>query len=426
MNVFDVFSFQAEKNLNNEGNCRKVFLMFLSKKSTEEEKNSNFVLINNNLTFAMEYEYGFSVKNSVNDNPDMFIAHRDTSNYHFEQVEACLSAQVNVGESPLGNLYEWREIREQEPDCYWYHPDHLGSSSWITYSDGSAVQHLHYFPWGEDFVDQRNTSFSSMYTFSAKEKDTETGYSYFGSRYYSSDLSIWLSVDPMSDKYPSLSPYVYCANNPIKLVDPNGEEIVITSTTDDNGNTSVHIKFTGILVNKSSQNYTKKDLNELKNTISNSIKEKYSGNFGDGVTVTTSVDIITKDERKIENYIVDRDRHEINIVDNVTNIKNIAEAEIGGRVMNICVNIGQGDNDNNLSRTAAHEFGHLLGLQDVKIAKNLMESGGEGTFLTSDQIREVVSNYNKDKINIGIPSWDNRRRIKNYAKERIRKALGFR
>ena len=69
-----------------------------------------------------------------------------------------------------------------------------------------------------------------MYTFSAKEKDTETGYSYFGSRYYSSDLSIWLSVDPMSDKYPSLSPYVYCANNPIKLVDPDGEEIVITGS----------------------------------------------------------------------------------------------------------------------------------------------------------------------------------------------------
>ena len=63
------------------------------------------------------------------------------------------------------------------------------------------------------------------YTFSAKEKDVETGLSYFGSRYYSSDLSIWLSVDPMSDKYASLSPYNYCANNPVKLVDPNGEEI---------------------------------------------------------------------------------------------------------------------------------------------------------------------------------------------------------
>ena len=64
-----------------------------------------------------------------------------------------------------------------------------------------------------------------IHTFSAKEKDTETGLSYFGARYYSSDLSIWLSVDPKSDKYPMFSPYVYCANNPVKLVDPNGEEI---------------------------------------------------------------------------------------------------------------------------------------------------------------------------------------------------------
>ena len=60
------------------------------------------------------------------------------------------------------------------------------------------------------------------FTFSAKEKDSETGFSYFGSRYYSSDLSIWLSVDPMSDKYPSVSPYAYCRNKPLVLVDPNG------------------------------------------------------------------------------------------------------------------------------------------------------------------------------------------------------------
>ncbi|MCQ2270348.1 MAG: hypothetical protein MJZ52_03860 [Bacteroidales bacterium] len=66
--------------------------------------------------------------------------------------------------------------------------------------------------------------FAEIHTFSAKEKDTETGYSYFGSRYYSSDLSIWLSVDPMSDKYPHQSNYVYCSNNPIRITDPNGED----------------------------------------------------------------------------------------------------------------------------------------------------------------------------------------------------------
>ena len=72
----------------------------------------------------------------------------------------------------------------------------------------------------------------SSHTFSAKEKDSETGLSYFGSRSYSSDLSIWLSVDPMSDKYPSLSPYVYCANNPVKLVDPNGEYLEVADNED--------------------------------------------------------------------------------------------------------------------------------------------------------------------------------------------------
>ncbi len=66
-------------------------------------------------------------------------------------------------------------------------------------------------------------TYSLIYSFSAKERDAETGLSYFGARYYSSDLSIWLSVDPMSGKYPSLSPYVYCADNPVRCVDPNGE-----------------------------------------------------------------------------------------------------------------------------------------------------------------------------------------------------------
>ena len=70
------------------------------------------------------------------------------------------------------------------------------------------------------------------YTFASKERDEESGLSYFGARYYSSDLSIWLAVDPMSDKYPSLSPYVYCANNPVKLVDPNGEEVEFNSFSD--------------------------------------------------------------------------------------------------------------------------------------------------------------------------------------------------
>lgn len=57
-------------------------------------------------------------------------------------------------------------------------------------------------------------------------------------RYYHSTLSIWLSVDPMSDKYPSMSPYTYCANNPVKLVDPNGEKGIPTDALRANASVS--------------------------------------------------------------------------------------------------------------------------------------------------------------------------------------------
>ena len=60
-----------------------------------------------------------------------------------------------------------------------------------------------------------------------KERDEETGYGYFGARYMDHELmTMWLSVDPMADKYPSISPYAYCAWNPVKLMDPDGMECV--------------------------------------------------------------------------------------------------------------------------------------------------------------------------------------------------------
>ena len=65
----------------------------------------------------------------------------------------------------------------------------------------------------------------SSFTFTGKELDAETGHSYFGARYYApATLAAWLSVDPMSDKYPSISPYAYCAWNPLRLVDPDGKD----------------------------------------------------------------------------------------------------------------------------------------------------------------------------------------------------------
>ncbi len=69
---------------------------------------------------------------------------------------------------------------------------------------------------------------SLPYSFNGKEKDWESGFHYYGARYYWSEtLTGWLSVDPMADKYPSISPYAYCAWNPVKLVDPDGKDVRI-------------------------------------------------------------------------------------------------------------------------------------------------------------------------------------------------------
>ena len=100
----------------------------------------------------------------------------------------------------------------------------------ITDSIGIPIQHLQYLPYGEPYIDQRHagTTYSERFTFTGKEKDSETGYGYFGARYMDHELmTMWLSVDPMADKDPSISPYAYCAWSPVRLVDPNGEEDVM-------------------------------------------------------------------------------------------------------------------------------------------------------------------------------------------------------
>ena len=117
----------------------------------------------------------------------------------------------------------------QEGDTYekmqfYYHPDHLGSSSYITNLNGEVVQHIEYVPFGEVFVEERNNIWNTPYLFNAKEFDEETGLYYYGARYYDPRLSLWISTDPLQEKYPYTNSYCFTSNNPIRFVDPDGHE----------------------------------------------------------------------------------------------------------------------------------------------------------------------------------------------------------
>ena len=109
---------------------------------------------------------------------------------------------------------------------YFYHPDHLGSTSYVTDASGEVYQHIEYFAYGETFVDEHNNTSKTPYLFNGKELDDETGLYYYGARYYDPKTSVWQSVDPLAEKLPGVSVYAYCSNNPIVFIDPDGKYYV--------------------------------------------------------------------------------------------------------------------------------------------------------------------------------------------------------
>ena len=96
------------------------------------------------------------------------------------------------------------------------------------------------------------------------ELDAATGMYYYGARYYDPRLSIFISVDPLAEKYPNIGSYVYVANNPINFIDPDGREIWIV------GSNGVKIQYTSGMLNyrNSSLMYPKSSL-EIKSIFVN-------------------------------------------------------------------------------------------------------------------------------------------------------------
>ena len=146
---------------------------------------------------------------------------------------------ANANPSNNGNHYAYGHYKNSGgsgtpgPDfLYFYHPDNVGSTSYVTDASGEVYQHLEYFAFGETFVEEHSNTDAIPYLFNGKELDEETGLYYYGARYYDPRTSIWQSVDPHGDQYPGLSPYCAFANNPINIIDPDGRNI-IGATKDD-------------------------------------------------------------------------------------------------------------------------------------------------------------------------------------------------
>ena len=116
-------------------------------------------------------------------------------------------------------------------DTYFFHSDHLGSTSYITDANGNVTQYDAYLPYGELLVDEHSSSEDMPYKFNGKEFDEETGLYYYGARYMDPVASMWYGVDKFKELYVASGSYVYCAGNPICHLEIDGNGWVKTTNS---------------------------------------------------------------------------------------------------------------------------------------------------------------------------------------------------
>ena len=105
---------------------------------------------------------------------------------------------------------------------HYYLKDHQGNNRVVVSQTGVVEETNHYYPFGGLFA---STSSVQPYKYNGKELDTTKGLNLYdyGARMYDPTLGRFTTMDPMAEKYYSVSPYAYCGNNPVIRIDKDGK-----------------------------------------------------------------------------------------------------------------------------------------------------------------------------------------------------------
>ena len=336
-------------------------------------------------------------------------------------------------------------------ETFFYHSDHLGSTSYITDDHANITQYDAYLPYGELLVDEHSSSEDLPYKFNGKQFDEETGLYYYGARYMNPMASLWYGVDPLAEKYTTTGGYVYTLDNPIRMIDLDGRKWDESSVTQKNGNVTINLTLTVAILNSSNKKF---DLKKLGNVLSSQLQSSYGISYVEGMNYKNSVSQKGMDNlyvartlptkfrkvnvnvsvrfRVISNKSELRDReHLLNILP-ASQLRGVYGKvnKIGGSVVFLneryVNNIINGKDRN----TLPHEFGHSLGLLHVDGADawfqglfgrsqyydsykqernryNVMFSGAnskytddyKSTDINPEQISIILENFRNNKVN---------------------------
>ena len=310
-------------------------------------------------------------------------------------------------------LTEEGYITLSDSKYHYYLKDHQGNNRVVISQSGTVEETSHYYPFGGVFASAGNVQ---PYKYNGKELDTKKGLNWYdyGARHYDAVLGRFITVDALYDKHFKVSPYVYCGNEPVGRIDPDGNDWrVQTHCNRETGKMEYKITVRAALINNS--NNKELDIKTLAGQIVEQVNAAYTISGDDFVSTmdmqlrtVNSVDDIKDTEHVLQ--IVDQDmltKTDKSVVMAET-YKNSLDVKIGTKAVSNMLN-----NDDN--RTFAHELGHSGGLGHTMNVENLMtqkkviqDFDGDylkATQLNRSQIQTVRDNYIHNKLNRHIPNW---------------------
>ena len=310
-------------------------------------------------------------------------------------------------------LTEEGYITLSDSKYHYYLKDHQGNNRVVISQSGTVEETSHYYPFGGVFASAGNVQ---PYKYNGKELDTKKGLNWYdyGARHYDAVLGRFITVDALYDKHFKVSPYVYCGNEPVGRIDPDGNDWrVQTHYNRETDKIEYKITVRAALINNS--NNKELDIKTLAGQIVEQVNAAYTISGDDFVSTmdmqlrtVNSVDDIKDTEHVLQ--IVDQDmltKTDKSVVMAET-YKNSLDVKIGTKAVSNMLN-----NDDN--RTFAHELGHSGGLGHTMNVENLMtqkkviqDFDGDylkATQLNRSQIQTVRDNYIHNKLNRHILNW---------------------
>ena len=300
---------------------------------------------------------------------------------------------------------------------YFYFNDHLGNVRAVIDMNNYNIQFNHYYPFGLPMAETTDGKQNEQpYKYNGKEFERKNRLNWmdYGARMYDPALCRFMTMDPLMEKYYSVSPYAYCGNNPINRIDPDGRDWrVQTHYNRDTKKMEYTITVNAVLYNNS--NDREINMEQLSTAITEQITNIYNISGEDFETkmnfnlrTVDSLDKIGKRDHVIQ--VVDQ-----NFLDEKESKGQVlAQSVVCGLNMEIGTDLVEKTLNDTNNRSIAHELGHTGGLlhlnENSQDNYNLMRQGyyvnggaNNATQLKHSQIKEIRDNYIHNRLKIISP-----------------------